>query len=101
MARVADGATAFAHRGRKLMVNVAAFYEGDEDRPRREEWVTDLATVITEGDDTGYVGFLGAEGPDRVRAAYPGQTWDRLRRVKAAYDPDSLLHRNQNIPPAV
>jgi len=101
MARVADGATSFAHRGRKLMVNVAAFYEGDEDRARREEWVKDLATVITEGDDTGYVGFLGAEGPDRVRAAYPGQTWERLRRVKAVYDPDNLLHRNQNIPPAV
>jgi len=40
-----------------------------------------------------------AEGPDRVRAAYPGATWDRLAAVKATYDPENFFSRNQNVPP--
>jgi FAD/FMN-containing dehydrogenase len=62
--------------------------------------VNNLSTTLTGGDNRGYVGFLADEGGDRVRAAYPGTTWDRLRDVKAKYDPDNLFRRNQNIPPA-
>ena len=46
-----------------------------------------------------YVNFLSDEGPERVREAYPGATWDRLVEVKRRYDPDNLFRRNQNIPP--
>lgn len=99
IARVPADATAFAHRDRSFMINVAAFYESQEERPRREAWVKDLLGTLTDGDDAVYVGFLGDEGPDRVRAAYPGGTWQRLRQVKAKYDPGNLFHRNQNIPP--
>jgi FAD/FMN-containing dehydrogenase len=99
MARVPNDASAFAHRDRKMMINVASFYEGPDDRPRRVEWVSDFAEALSDGDPTGYVGFLADEGPDRVRAAYPGDTWERLRRVKAQYDPDNLFRLNQNIPP--
>ena len=44
--------------------------------------------------------FLGDEGEARVRDAYPGATWDRLRAIKARYDPTNLFRLNQNIPPA-
>ena len=44
--------------------------------------------------------FERRRGEDRVREAYPGDTWDRLAAIKARYDPDNLFHRNQNIPPA-
>jgi hypothetical protein len=99
MARVPNEATAFAHRDRKMMINVASFYEGPEDRPRRMEWVEDLAKALSDGDQNGYVGFLADEGEDRVRAAYPGATWDRLRAIKSEYDPENLFRLNQNIPP--
>ena len=99
-ARVSNDDTAYAHRDRRFMVNVAAFYDGPDDLPRRQEWVGGLASLLSGGDDRGYTGFLGDEGPDRVRAAYPGKTWDRLRQVKAKYDPDNLFSSNQNIPPA-
>jgi FAD/FMN-containing dehydrogenase len=100
MADVPEDATAFAHRQRRIMVNVAAFYEGDADRPRRRAWVTGFANDLRQGDESAYVNFLVDEGPERVRAAYPGPTWDRLRALKAEYDPTNLFRLNQNIPPA-
>ena len=99
MARVDPDATAFAHRDRKIMVNVASFYEGDADKPRREAWVNDLAGALHQRDGA-YVNFLADDGPQRIRDAYPGRTWDRLSAIKRRYDPDNLFHRNQNVPPA-
>jgi FAD/FMN-containing dehydrogenase len=99
MARVPVDATAFAHRRSRIMVNVAAFYEGEEDRPVREAWVDQLAAALRQDDTGAYVNFLVDEGPDRIRAAYPGATWDRLVAIKRRYDPDNVFHRNQNITP--
>jgi FAD/FMN-containing dehydrogenase len=100
MARVPADATAFAHRGSRIMVNLAAFYDGPADRAVREAWVADLAAALQQGDDGAYVGFLGDEGEAGVRRAYPGATLERLAAVKARYDPTNLFHSNQNIPPA-
>jgi hypothetical protein len=101
MARVTAEATAFAHRNSRMMVNVAAFYDGPEDRAVREAWVADFAAVLRQGDAGAYVNFLGDEGEARIRAAYPGATWDRLAAIKRRYDPTNLFRLNQNIPPAV
>ncbi len=99
MARVRNDATAFAHRGRRIMANVAAIYERPEEESTHTAWVNGLHGEI-RGDGAGaYVNFLNEEGEDRVREAYPGDTWDRLQAVKVRYDPDNLFHRNQNIPP--
>jgi hypothetical protein len=100
MARVRADATAFAHRSSKIMVNVAALFENVEDRPKYEGWVQDFADGIRQDDKGAYVNFLEDEGPERVRAAYPGATWDRLREIKRRYDPTNLFRLNQNVPPA-
>jgi FAD/FMN-containing dehydrogenase len=100
ISRVPAEATAYAHRGSRIMANVAAFYNGPEDKPAREAWVRDLSAALRQSDAGAYVNFLGDEGPERVRAAYPGATWDRLVKVKAEYDPTNLFRSNQNIPPA-
>ena len=100
MARVPADATAFAHRQSRIMVNVASFYEGEHDRAEREAWVDELVAALRQGDDGAYVNFLGDEGPERVRAAYPGSTYDRLATVKKRYDPSNLFRLNQNVPPA-
>jgi FAD/FMN-containing dehydrogenase len=54
---------------------------------------------MQQGDYGAYVNFLGNEGADRVRAAYPSRTWERLTAIKKRYDPDNIFRLNQNIPP--
>jgi FAD/FMN-containing dehydrogenase len=100
MSRVPADATAYAHRAGRIMVNVAAFYEGEDDRVVKAEWVKRFSEALYQGDDAAYVNFVGDEGEDRIHAAYPGATWDRLAAVKARYDPDNLFHMNQNVAPA-
>jgi FAD/FMN-containing dehydrogenase len=100
MARVPADATAFAHRQGRIMANVAAIFERADERPLHESWVSALTAELDQGDPAAYVGFLGDEGGERVRAAYPGSTWTRLAEVKAQYDPHNLFRLNQNIPPA-
>jgi FAD/FMN-containing dehydrogenase len=100
VARVPADATAYAHRSSRIMMNVAALYQSPEERPVHEEWVGGLADELLQDDAGAYVGFLADEGEARVRAAYPGPTWDRLRQVKRQYDPDNVFRMNQNIPPS-
>ena len=99
MARVPADATAFAHRESRIMVNLAALYERPEEKATHEVWVADFASALLQSDKGAYVNFLGEEGEDRIRAAYPGSTWDRLAAIKARYDPTNLFRLNQNIPP--
>lgn len=100
MARVPVDATAFAHRKSRIMVNLAALYERSEEKPTHEAWVAKFAAALRQSDAGAYVNFLGDEGEARVRAAYPGPTWDRLTAIKRRYDPGNLFRLNQNIPPA-
>ena len=99
MARVPSDATAFAHRESRIMVNLAAFYEGPEDRIARDEWVDGFAAALRQGDGGAYVNFFGPEGEEWIRRAYPGPTWDRLVANKSRYDPTNLFRLNFNIPP--
>ena len=100
MARVAPDATAFAHRGRRLMVNVAVAHRPGEDAARLGQWVTNSHFALREGAAGAFVSFLGDEGGARVRDAYPEPTHRRLVAVKRRYDPENLFRLNQNIAPA-
>jgi FAD/FMN-containing dehydrogenase len=74
--------------------------QSTDELPRHEPWVAGLLAEVTQGDADAYVGFIADEGEGRIRAAYPEATWNRLRQVKAQYDPDNVFRLNQNIPPA-
>ena len=100
LARVPADTTAFAHRTKPILVNVAAFYDGDADRVKRLEWVKEFKNALNPPDDSAYVGFLTDDAKERTRAAYPGATWDRLAKVKSKYDPTNLFRLNQNISPS-
>jgi len=101
MSRVSSDATAFAHRKSRIMAALAAFYEGPEDRVKKQAWLDRFFEAMRQDDPGAYVNFVNDEGPERVRAAYPGATWDRLAEIKGRYDPANLFRVNHNIPPAV
>jgi hypothetical protein len=98
VARVPSRATAFAHRHHRILANVAAFYEGPDDRPVREAWVTALADTLSQGTNGAYVGFMSTEGEAHVRAAYPDSTriFAEFRRsdlTRRGYSPSSADQR--------
>ncbi len=100
MARVPVDATAYAHRQCRIMVNLGAFYNGPEDRAVSERWLREFAAELDQGERAAYANFMADEGEERLRAAYPGATWDRLAAVKTRYDPTNFFRRNHNVPPA-
>jgi len=65
-------------------------------------WARETAAALeSRSFGGGYVNYMQADEPvERVRAAFGAEPFERLRRLKARFDPDNVLHRNQNIPPA-
>ena len=100
MARVAADATAFAFRDAPIMTIIAAIAFDPSKRPGTEQWVDRFKASLDQGYRGAYVNFINDEGAERVRDAYPTETWSRLAEIKRRYDPTNLFHRNQNVPPA-
>lgn len=99
-ARVPNDATAFGHRDRKLMVNVAAMYMDPSQKEEVAAWTRDLAEALYPGETAGYSGFITDEGDRGAIRAYPPATLSRLQEIKRRYDPDNLFRLNHNIAPA-
>jgi FAD/FMN-containing dehydrogenase len=99
MARVPAGATAFAHRAAKLMVNVTAFHRRSDETPEHLAWSHGLAAALSNGAAGAYAGFLGPDGEQGARRAYPAGTLERLAEAKRQYDPSNLFRLNLNVPP--
>ena len=66
------------------------------------EWARDTAAAIEPWSVSGgYVNYMQADEPiERVRAAFGDEAFERLQALKRRYDPNNVLRRNQNIPPA-
>ena len=99
-ARVANDATAYAHREAPFIINI----NGVDDDPAHDDeviaWTRATFDALAPFSTGGvYVNFVGNEGDERVRAAY-GPAYERLARIKARYDPDNVFSTNQNVRPA-
>lgn len=101
-ARVPLEATAVGiRRARFGMVFQSAWTEPAEDE-HHIAWARNAVAAIRPfSSGSTYVNFITAdEGLTRVPGAYAGETFTRLRQIKAAYDPYNLLGGPLNIPPA-
>jgi FAD/FMN-containing dehydrogenase len=99
MARVANDATAFAHRRRRILLTAVAPFAEPSERVPYQEWIDELVADLPGSGRGVYVNFLGDEGAERVREAYPGGTYERLAAIKRRYDPTNLFRRNANMTP--
>ena len=73
------------------MVNVAAFYDGPDDRPCARRGSADFAAALRQGDAGAYVNFLGDEGEARVRAGLPGPDLGPAGGDQGSLRPDQPL----------
>jgi hypothetical protein len=99
MARVPDDATAFGYRGARLMVNVTAGDDSPEEGPEHKAWARSLATALSDGAAAAYVGFLGDEGEQGVRRAYPPCDPRPARPGEASVRPGRPLPAQREHPP--
>jgi FAD/FMN-containing dehydrogenase len=91
-----------AYRDAAFNVSVMASWTDPAQDDESIAWARETAAAIEPWSVSGgYANYMQADEPlDRVRAAFGPESFARLQALKSRYDPDNVLHRNQNIPPA-
>ncbi|MEY2581716.1 MAG: hypothetical protein QOE09_1565 [Ilumatobacteraceae bacterium] len=100
--RAAGDASAFGgNRDTGYIVNISASTPSPAEFEAERAWVrTYWSALVKHAAGVGsYVNFMTEYEEARVRSAY-GSKYDRLQRIKAAYDPNNVFHLNANIVPA-
>lgn len=98
--RVPVEATAFGHRDAHTNAwFINSWPEGMGEDDDHIAWVRRGYEEALPWSRGVYVNALGDEGAQRVRAAYPPATWERLVDVKRRWDPENAFRLNQNVPP--
>jgi FAD/FMN-containing dehydrogenase len=101
--RVPADATAFAHRAERFLLKQEVVVDAratEADRQAARGWLSgSWALVHPWGSGGVYPNFPDPELEDWGRA-YHGANLDRLRRVKATYDPENVFRFDQSVPPA-
>jgi FAD/FMN-containing dehydrogenase len=89
------------NRDARYLLNIQAAWEDEAGDEANLEWARSGWESMREfGTGGNYINFLTEdESPERVAAALGGSI-ERLRRVKARWDPENVFRTNRNIEPA-
>jgi FAD/FMN-containing dehydrogenase len=101
MARIPGDETAFGWRDHPVLLWIITPYEELGQAAAVEAWTAAFRAELAADGAPTYVNFMGDEGDDAVRDAYPAPSYVRLRELKRRYDPDNVFRTNHNIAPAV
>ena len=99
--RVPATETAFAARRTQWDFDAIGQWADGAQSAEHIAWVRALWSRLEPHlEGSAYVNHLAEDDrPEKVRASY-GENYARLRKAKAAYDPENLFRVNANIPPA-
>lgn len=100
---VADDDTAFGgSRGLRYAMAIEGTTPDAATFAHDRAWVRDLWTALRPAavHDGAYVNLMAEFEGDSLRNTYGSAKFDRLRRIKAVYDPTNVFRHNANIPPA-
>jgi FAD/FMN-containing dehydrogenase len=99
LARVPSDATAYPHRDAAFVMNVHTRWEDPAMDDACVSWARAFFDATAPYATGGvYVNFVSESDDSRVQASY-GSNYERLRQLKAKYDPDNVFRTNQNIVP--
>jgi len=91
--------TAYPHRKALYAMNVHTRWSEASEDAACLSWAREFFKMAAPHAAGGvYINFLNEDEVDRIAEAY-GPNYDRLRQIKAVYDPDNLFRTNQNIRP--
>jgi FAD/FMN-containing dehydrogenase len=92
---------ALAYRDAAFNISVMADWLDPALDDESTAWARETAATLEPWSTSGgYANYMQADEPiERVRAAFGPENFTRLQALKSRYDPDNVLHRNQNIPP--
>jgi FAD/FMN-containing dehydrogenase len=96
-----SGAVGF--RQAAFNLSVTATWQDEAVDEQQISWARETASAIEPWASVsgGYVNYMQADEPiERVRGAFGDEAFARLQALKSKYDPNNILRRNQNIPPA-
>lgn len=97
--RISETETAFGERRAPFILNLLGHWTDPFADAANVAWVRSLFAALRPEMKPGvYVNFMSGDEENRVAEAYGGR-WDRLLRVKQAYDPQNLFRLNQNVAP--
>jgi FAD/FMN-containing dehydrogenase len=99
--RVPTANTAFSARRVQWDVDAIGQWSDRAESDRHIAWLrATWDTMEPHLEDRGYINHIAEDdGPEKVRASY-GSNHERLRQLKAKYDPTNLFRLNPNITPA-
>ncbi|MFJ8505641.1 FAD-binding oxidoreductase [Streptomyces avermitilis] len=100
------GGTAFPHRDALFYSEPGAGWgtrgqagSGDEITPQAQAWIAEFSQALRPYVNGAYVNVPNI-GMQDWGTAYWGSNFDRLRKIKAKYDPRNVFQYEQSIPPA-
>ncbi len=100
VARIAPEATAFPIRQHQFDLVILSLWENASEDANHIRWTRGFYEAMQPWSAAMvYVNALSDDDGGRITEAY-GVNYERLRAVKATYDPENRFRRNQNVPPA-
>ena len=91
--------TAYPHRAALYAMNVHTRWQEPSQDAACLAWAREFFHAAAPHAAGGvYINFLNEDEVDRIADAY-GPNYQRLKQIKAKYDPDNLFRANQNIRP--
>ena len=81
-----------------MLTVLGIWYDPEDDGATHRAWASSLWEQLAPASRGAYVNFLQDDAEERLPEAYRG-VLERLRSVKAQYDPENVFHYNANVRP--
>jgi hypothetical protein len=100
--KIAEDAMAYSHRDPAYTLELTTYWSDPLESDPHVRWTRDLWTAVRPLSTGGaFLNFLGDEGAEGIRAAFPPGKYARLVELKDKYDPTNFFRLNQNVTPTV